>query len=173
LKGKTIMRALPFLFAAGLAGMATMAAGAAHAGATVTFINPDKFSDVPFLPIDRDRVLDDLKDHFTKLGQQLPAGQDVKIEVTDVDLAGRVEPMLRGANEIRVLRGRADWPRMHLRYTLTQDGKVVNSGEADLADMSYLDNINQYDGGGSLRYEKQMIDDWFGKTFHVKVRRPT
>lgn len=162
------MRALPFLFAA---GVAALAAGAAHAGATVTYIEPDKFADVPFSPIDRERVLKDLSDHFAKLGQQLPAGQDLKVDVTELDLAGRVEPMRRSGNEIRVLRGRADWPRMHLRYSLTQDGKVVNSGEADLADMMYLDHVNQYDSGESLRYEKQMIDDWFGKTFHVKVQR--
>jgi len=163
------MRALPLLFAA---SVAALAAGAAHAGATVRFIEPDKFIDVPFLPVDRDRVLDDLSEYIAKLGQQLPPGQDLKIDVTELDLAGRLEPMRRSGNEIRVLRGRADWPRMHVRYSLTQDGKVINSGEADLADMSYMDHVNQFDSGNSLRYEKHMIDEWFSKTFHVKVRRP-
>ncbi|GAB2869327.1 hypothetical protein GCM10027277_43160 [Pseudoduganella ginsengisoli] len=162
------MRALPFLIAA---GVAALTAGAAHAGATVTYIEPDKFIDVPLSPIDRERVLKELTQHFEQLGKQLPAGQDVKIEVTEVDLAGRIEHTRRTGNEIRLLTGGADWPRMHLRYTLTQDGKVINSGEADLASMNYLSEMNQYGGGESLRHEKHMIDDWFGKTFHVQVKR--
>jgi hypothetical protein len=30
--------------------------------------------------------------------------------------------------------------------------------------MNYLNHINRYFDGESLRYEKQMIDDWFEKT---------
>ena len=162
------MRALPFLFAA---GVAALTAGAAQAGATVTYIDADKFIDVPFSPVDRERVLKQLTEHFERLGKQLPAGQDVKIEVTEIDLAGRIEHTRRAGNEIRLLTGGADWPRMHLRYTLTQDGKVVNSGEADLASLNYLHDMNMYSSGESLRHEKQMIDEWFGKTFHVQVKR--
>jgi hypothetical protein len=161
----------PSLAAAALALGAALTAGAAHAGATVTYIEPDKFIDVPFSPIDRERVLKDLSEHFERLGRQLPAGQDLKVEVTELDLAGRIEHTRRTGNEIRLLTGGADWPRMHLRYTLTQDGKVVNSGEADLASLNYLNEINFYSSGESLRHEKQMIDEWFSKTFQVKVKR--
>jgi len=159
------------LAAAALAMGTALTAGAAHAGATVTYIEPDKFIDMPFSPIDRERVLKELTDHFTRLGKQLPAGQDLKVEVTELDLAGRIEPTRRTGNEIRLLTGGADWPRMHVRYSLTQDGKVINSGEADLASMNYLQEMNRYGSSESLRHEKQMIDAWFGKTFNVEVKR--
>ncbi|MRV72898.1 DUF3016 domain-containing protein [Duganella sp. FT92W] len=159
------------LAAAALAMGAALTAGAAHAGATVTYIEPDKFIDVPFSPIDRERVLKDLSEHFARLGKQLPAGQDLKVEVTELDLAGRIEHTRRTGNEIRLLTGGADWPRMHLRYSLMQDGKVINSGEADLASLNYLNEMNLYGSSESLRHEKQMIDEWFGKTFHVQVKR--
>jgi len=159
------------LAAAALAMGAALTAGAAHAGATVTYLEPDKFIDVPFSPIDRERVLKDLSAHFARLGKQLPAGQDLNVEVTELDLAGRIEHTRRTGNEIRLLTGGADWPRMHLRYSLMQDGKVINSGEADLASLNYLNEMNLYGSSESLRHEKQMIDEWFGKTFHVQVKR--
>jgi hypothetical protein len=164
------VRASP-LAAAALAMGALLMSGAATAGASVSYIEPDKFMDMPFSPIDRERILKDLSEHFVQLGKQLPAGQELAIEVTDLDLAGRIEHTRRSGNEIRVLTGGADWPRMHLRYRLTQEGQVVGSGEADLSSMNYLQQMNFYDSGASLRHEKQMIDEWFGKTFHVKVRR--
>ena len=34
------------------------------------------------------RVMEDLKKHFDKLGASLTAGQDLKIDVLDIDLAG-------------------------------------------------------------------------------------
>lgn len=159
------------LVAAALATGAALTAGAALAGATVTYIEPDKFIDVPFSPIDRERVLKELTDHFTRLGKQLPAGQELTVEVTELDLAGRIEPTRRSGNEIRLLTGGADWPRMHVRYRLTQDGQVLNSGEADLASLNYLQEMNRYGSSETLRHEKQMIDAWFGKTFNVEVKR--
>jgi hypothetical protein len=92
----------------------------------------------------------------------------LKIEVTDVDLAGREDPMRRGAMEVRVMDGRTDWPRMRLRYQLEQNGKVIASGNAALSDMSYLQRINRYSSNDALRYEKKMIDEWFEDTFGIK-----
>jgi len=147
-----------------LAGMFALAAGSAGAATTVTYVQPEKFSDVPFVPWDREEALKDLTEHFTKLGDSLPPGQDLRIEVTDVDLAGRLIPNARAGRDLRVLSGRADWPRIELRYAVEQNGQVLKSGEARLSDMSYLDHVNRYFDGEPLRYEKQMIDDWFEKT---------
>ncbi|MFM2086812.1 MAG: hypothetical protein RLZZ237_1681, partial [Pseudomonadota bacterium] len=112
--------------------------------------------------------------HFEKLGQSLPSGQNLQINVTDIDLAGREEPRLRGISDLRIMNGRVDWPRMRLHYVLSQqDGKVISSSDAALSDMSYLSRINPYSSGDRLRYEKLMIDDWFSNTFGVRsqVRR--
>ena len=154
-----------------VAGLALLASSVAWAGTEVQFSKPDQYTDVPFNPQERDDVLKELSRHFEKLGASLPSGQTLKIDVTDVDLAGRENPSLRAGQDIRVMNGRVDWPRMRLHYVLEQDGKVIRSGDAALSDMSYLTRINHYFSNEKLRYEKLMIDDWYGDTFGIKVKR--
>ena len=151
-----------------VAGLLALGAGAASAGVTVNYVESDKFADLPFTPWEREEVLRDLADHFTKLGEALPPGYDLKVEVTEIDLAGREYPNVRSGRELRVLKGMADWPMMELRYTLTNNGQVVNSGSARLQDMSYLNRVSRFSDGDSLRYEKRMIEDWFNKTILQK-----
>jgi hypothetical protein len=158
----------PLIRQSALAGLFLLAAGGASAAVTVTYDQPEKFADIPFTPWEREQVLKDLTAHFEKLGKALPAGQDLRIEVLDIDMAGREIPARGGVRDIRVLKGGADWPRMHLRYAVESGGKVVASGEAQLSDMSYLSRLNHYFDGESLRYEKQMVDDWFYKTIAPK-----
>ncbi len=153
-----------------LAACVLGASGGAWAGVSVSFTQPEKFSDLPFTTAERERVLKELSEHFLALGKQLPAGQNLTVEVSDVDLAGREEPSRRASNEIRVLRGGVDWPRIRLHYTLESNGKVLGSGEAELSDMAYMSNINRYSSGDRLRYEKRMIDDWFAKQFKAVPR---
>jgi hypothetical protein len=144
-----------------LAGVAAMAAGPATAGVTVKFLQAEQYQDMPFAGWQRDEVLKDLETHFGKLAKNLPEGMDLKIEVLDLDLAGHIKPMFRGRDDIRILNGGADWPHMKLRYTLERDGKVVAGGEDQLSNMAYLQRLNRYFSGDPLRYEKQMVDDWF------------
>ncbi len=154
-----------FSRAAAVAGgvLLALAAGGAAAAVTVNFVQPDHYADVPFSPVERDQVLKDLRAHLEKLGAALPAGTDLSIDVLDVDLAGTSRPSAHHP-DLRVLKGGADWPQMHLRYTLSRDGKVIKSGNEQLADMSYLDHVNRYSSDTRLRYEKQMLDDWFKHT---------
>jgi hypothetical protein len=145
------------------AGLSGFAAGSASAAVTVNYVEPDKFSDLPFVPWEREDTLKTFTEHFTRLGNSLPPGQDLRIEVLDIDLAGRAIPSVRAGRDMRVLRGQADWPRMQFRYTIEQNGQVLKSGEAQLSAMNYLDQHTRYFDSEPLRYEKQMIDDWFEK----------
>jgi hypothetical protein len=136
-------------------GMQASATGSAE----VSYVQPEKFTDVGFGSIERERTLQSLTQHFETLGKRLPDGQTLRVEVLDVNLAGEVWP--RGVHEVRVLRGRADWPQMTLRYTVLEGSRTLKAGEARLADMSYLfsqQRIHQY---GDLPYEKRMLDNWF------------
>lgn len=142
-----------------------LAVGVAWAGVNVTYVKPEQFFDIPALQ--RDRLLKEITDHFTALGARLPSGQNLDIEITDLALAGRTIPTRRTAEEIRVLKGGADWPSMHLRYRLESNGKVLRSGEDDLANMMYLQRMNNYPQNENLRYEKQMIDEWFVPRFET------
>ena len=154
---RTNISALPAL----LAAACVVCAMPAGAEVTVKFIQPDNYADMPFTPDGKDRVMDDLKRHFIKLGSTLPAGQDLRIEVTDVDLAGRMEPTSRAAPDFRILRGGADWPIISLRFAVEANGQVIKRGDERIADMSYLQQINPYTASESLRYEKLMLDRWF------------
>jgi len=149
------------------AALLLAAAAAASAGTvTVKYQDPEKFMDVPYDEQDRTQMLKQFTEHFQRLGKRLPANQQLNITVTDIDLAGRVEPHRRHfIDDIRVLRGGADWPTMALHYTLEQDGKVIASGDEHLKNMMYLEGLNRYSSGDMLRYEKPMIDDWFKATF--------
>lgn len=151
-----------------LASMVLMASGSAFAGVTVSYLQPETYSDLPFASWERKDVLDELTEHFQKLSEALPAGVDLKVEVLDIDLAGRLHH--RRANEIRVMSSNgADWPIIHLRYAVVQNGAVIASGEERLRDMMYLDKLrNRYSSSDPLRYEKRMIDEWFTKKIAPK-----
>lgn len=153
---------------AAAATILALGAGAASAGVTVNYVDSDKFTDLPFAPWERKEVLDDMAGFFAELGKALPPGQDLTVEVIDIDLAGREYPHLRGGQDLRVLKGSADWPRMELRYTLTANGQVVKSGQEKLNDMNYLNRINRLTDGDRLRYEKRMVEEWFDKTILQK-----
>jgi hypothetical protein len=143
---------------------ALLAAGAAVAGpATVTFAHPEQFADMPRDVMERDQVLLDLREHFSALAAKLPAGQELAVDVRDVDLAGRTWPHIGmwGNRDLRVLNGGADWPHMKLHYTISQDGKVIKTGDETVSNMDYLWRMNRYSTGDTLRYEKQMLDSWF------------
>ena len=140
------------------------AAGAASAGVNVKYVAPEDFADVPYSDVERDRLLRELSDHFGKLAKQLPPGQDLNVEVLDIDLAGQLKPMRWAVQDIRVMTGGADWPHITLRYTITQDGQVIKSGQERVQNMNYTHRMNRYFASETLRYEKQMLDDWFKQT---------
>lgn len=151
-------------------GLLALAAGVASAGdVTVNYVQPERFSDLPFSAWDREDVLKDLTEHFASLGAKLPPDQTLRIDVTDVDLAGREIPH-RGVRDLRVIRNGAEWPRIDLHYTIERNGQVLRSGDAQLRDMAFMDRLSRYSDGDSLRYERRMIDDWFYQTIQPRER---
>ena len=146
-----------------LALIALLAAATAASAGTVEvkFIEPDKFTDARDGMHSREDVLKTLEDRLKQLGgKKLPPSQTLQVEVLDIDLAGDAFPRV-ALRDTRVLRGRADWPRMHLRYTLREGDKVLKSGEDRLADMNYLMHSLRASQDGPFPYEKRMLDNWF------------
>ena len=133
----------------------------ASAAATVSFINPEKMTDVPHFSSDLKSMEMVFREHLDELASKLPAGQELKVESLDIDLAGDVFPRV-SVRDIRVMKGRADWPRMHLRYTIEQDGKVLRSGDREIADPNYLMDSSTYNNE-LYSHEKKLLDDWFRK----------
>lgn len=150
-----------------LIALAALAAGAQAAGTVqVRFMQPEKFIDVRDQAFSRERNLDVLKQHLEHAAAPYVAdGHTLKIEVLDVDLAG--EPKMNARiNDLRVLKGRADWPRIDLRWTLEAPGQPARSGQASIRDMSYLHQVaaGRY-ADEPLRYERRMLDRWFRDEF--------
>jgi hypothetical protein len=140
------------------------AAGGAVAGTVeVNFQSADTYTDAGRHTLDREQTLKTLQTHFGDLGARLPAQQHLTITVTDVDLAGEMD-WTRGGQDIRVLRGRADWPRMRLSYVLREGERELTRGEARLSDPSYLHFGAGLQRHVPLPYEKRMIERWFQDT---------
>jgi Protein of unknown function (DUF3016) len=148
-----------------LTAVAALLAVSAHAAGTVqiSFVKPENFADIRDRAYSREQNLKALEQIITSAAQPYVAdGQTLKIEVLDVDLAGEVRPGAR-AWDVRVMRGRADWPRITLRWRL--DGTTPRSGEAVVQDMAYLQHIPPAISDTALIYERRMLDEWFRKEF--------
>lgn len=125
----------------------------------VQWLEPATYSDAGRSASDRESAMQALGAHLQKLAHLLPQGQTLKLEITDLDLAGEIEPV--GWHDLRVVRGRADWPRMELRFALAVDGRSLKSGQTRLQDMGYSFSPRSE----ALGYEKRMIDRWFKAEF--------
>lgn len=153
-----------------LYALVLVAAPALAGTVEVKFSDAERYADAGNTRWDESNNLKVLSAHLQQLGaRQLPDGQKLSVEVLDVDLAG--EKRWRRGNEVRIIRGQADWPRITLRYTLQDaDGKTLRQTQETVSDMSYRDHVELGDND-PLRYEKRMLDDWFRKTFATRQAR--
>jgi len=115
----------------------------------------------------RERTFKNLEKHFAKLAANLPEGQVLKIDVTDVDLAG--DTMAGGINRYRIVKD-IYFPRMNFSYQLVNaDGSEVLSDDVVVKDMNFLRGSSLKYRNDSLGHEKKMLDDWFFKEFKEQV----
>lgn len=154
----------------GVAFVAVLVSGTAHAAADVTFKNVDRYIDATFQQPRSEKNLREVQDGIRKLfsvlaDKYLPSGQSLEVEVTDIDLAGRIEPSF-GDGDIRIMQG-VSWPRLRFAYAVLEKGAVVAKGQADIHDMDYLNGFNASASGDRLRYERELLSDWFRKTFRA------
>ena len=143
--------------------MLLVAAMPAGAAVTVTF-GPGPYSDIGPPGAETEKVKDELARHLQALGSRYLAPQDnLRIEVLDVDLAG--EPQMgRGGRDVRVARGKADFPRIKVRYSLDAGAKSA-SGEETISDTSYLWFPARGRESETLYHEKRLLDSWFKAHF--------
>ena len=155
----------------GLTLVAVLWSSAAHAAADVSFSNVESYDDPTFewpkSKKNRGQVEDALRKMFTELaGKHLTPGQSLKIDITGIDLAGRIHPGLNP--DLRVLDS-VTWPRLNFTYQVIENGAVIASGEEKLTDLNYLNAFNRSRDSDWLRYERQMVSDWFRKTLARKA----
>ena len=99
--------------------------------------------------------------HLESLGTRyLKPGQELRIEVLDINLGGRVR--YNASPDVRVMRA-GDWPQVRLRYELDSPGEATRKGEEVVSDPEYLRGPqNNLD---ALAREKRMLDEWFRARF--------
>ena len=142
-----------------LGGIVSMPAVQAAGKIDVQWLDPGSYSDAGRSASDRDGAMQSLGQHLQKLARLLPDGQTLTLEISDLDLAGDIEPV--GWHQLRIVRGRADWPRMELRYVLVAGARSLKSGQIRLQDMGYSFGLRS----DALGYEKRMIERWFKAEF--------
>lgn len=151
-----------------LIALSALAAGSpAFAGTvSVTFVDTDHYADAGTEKWEEKGNLDALAGHLQRLGERmLPANQVLKVEVLDVDLAGTVLPRRRNGTPERKVRGMADFPKMHVRYTLESPGAAPRTGDEWVSDMNYTRGPSSPHQSQPLFYEKRMLDTWFKDRF--------
>ena len=148
--------------------LAFAALPAAAATATVTLLEPERFTDVG---TDRQHArsheyLEAIDDHIRQRASSwLPAGDRLEVRITDVDMAGDFEPWRRPMRDVRVLRGIYP-PRIVLAFRWTAaDGVVRGEGERVLEDRAYLTQTRAYSRGDPTRFEKALLDRWMRREF--------
>jgi len=159
------MRPLLTLVACCLLTCTSMAQAAAP-NVEVNFIHPEKFRDASlrgegYRRGADEQVMKDLRTYLQVLGTRyLKAGQTLRIDIRDIDLAGRYEPWQTNAYSVRFMRD-ITWPSIDLHYSLQQQGQVLRQADARVDDKFYLQRPGRRGASDQLYAEKAMLNDWF------------
>jgi len=115
----------------------------------------------------RERIFKNFEQHFAQLAATLPADQTLKIDVTDVDLAG--DTNAAGIDRIRIIKHFYS-PRMNFSYQLLDaTGEVIQADDVVVKDMNFMSGSGLRYRNQSLGYEKKMLDEWFEETFNALI----
>jgi hypothetical protein len=146
----------------------------AKAEVDITWQEPEKYRDVR--PSNESRMrfrestFKELNEYITELAEDLPDGQALLMTVDNLDLAGQVWPASfvgfgHGSSDVRLIKS-IDIPRMSFTYQLLdENGLVLQESAVKLKDMSFQSRHNRFFDSEALRYEKNMIQDWFKDEF--------
>jgi hypothetical protein len=168
--------ALVGLFTAGALSAATPPAPPAPGPVTVVFDHPEKFTDLKDNWSDSDNELG--RGHYLPLireylektaARRLPAGQQLTVTFSDIDLAGDFEPW-RGTqfDDVRIVKD-IYVPRLAFTYKVTDaTGKVVKSGDSKLVELGFQMSITPGFRDDPLRYEKAMLDTWLSSELSTR-----
>ncbi|MBL9215528.1 MAG: DUF3016 domain-containing protein [Opitutaceae bacterium] len=145
------------------------AASAAGGNITVTFQQPEKFTDVQehFGSAPSQAYLDMIADHVKQRAAGLLAdGQKLNVTFKNIDLAGDFEPAGRpGMEDVRLVKG-IYLPRMSLHFALTDaTGAVVREGDRELTDLNFQMNINPIGRSEPLFYDYELLNRWLESEF--------
>lgn len=154
--------------------LALLTSVASAAEVEIDWQNPKEYRDVKAANGSdsrfRKQTFNKLEAYLRELAEALPEDQTLLVQVTDLDLAGQVWPasfvgLGHSASDVRLIKS-IYLPRMTFSYQLQgADGQLLGSSEVKLKDMSFLDRANRFFRNDSLKYEKNMLKNWFDREF--------
>ncbi len=143
---------------------------------TVVFSHPEKYADLKDGYSDsdndrgRERYLPSIQQHLeSEARRRLPAGQQLTVTFSDIDLAGDFEPW-RGLHfdDIRILKS-LYVPRLAFTFKVTDAaGLLIKEGERKLVELGYEMSMTSGFRDDPLRYEKEMLNDWLREEFRIR-----
>ncbi|MCG9695521.1 DUF3016 domain-containing protein [Shewanella sp. Isolate11] len=134
----------------------------------ITWQGVDKYRDIKAVSEIQSRYEQRVFDVITKqlnksVSKVFKANQTLKMQVTDVDLAGDVRPTFgaTASHDIRLITDLYP-PRLTFSYQVLEDEKVIMVGDEKLKDMGFLQTTG-VTSNQPLRYEAKMLDEWVKK----------
>lgn len=138
---------------------------------SVSWQNPEQFSEIRqsrnrFDARRGDWVQQLAKYVRTRAQRQLPPGERLQVDITDIKRAGDYEPWHGPQfDDTRFVRDIYP-PKIELNFKrLDANGQVVEEGQRTLRDMGFLMSPRSGTDSDPLRYEKRLIDDWLYSEF--------
>jgi len=141
----------------------------------VTWVEPENYRDIHQGEHGRKdfhkKMFKDFDKHFAKLAKTLPKKYTLKVNVTDLDLAGNITRAgAKWGTQMKMVRSIenriSDATRIDLSFELLDENKaVIFSGENNLERMVTKIKGSMRDRTRSFSFEKKMIDDWFESVF--------
>lgn len=164
------------LIAAALSFQAMATTGATtQSQITVSWQAPEKFTDIRPASESKKRyqqkVISAFDKMWAKFAEDLPPGYQLSVVMTDVDLAGDVNPMYRANHtDIRVIKD-IYMPRVKLDYVLTgpQQQEIARASEVKIYDMAFMNSSAIGTLDREFQYEHKMLKKWFTKEILSKV----
>jgi len=145
--------------------VALLASAGAQAGSVqVSYADTSKFTDFGETSWDRDRHQKELTQFLQSWGKRLAPGQELLIDVRDVNLAGELEWLGAYAQRLRIMRT-VTLPSIELNVELKEGGKLLRQERVELRDFDYLNGSGLRWRGELLAHEKAMLERWFTRQF--------
>lgn len=147
---------------------------ASAAEVSVTFEQPEKFTDIRPTHESKNRyqekVTQAFEQFFSEYAAKMPEGYTWQVQVTDIDLAGDVDYFAGSTGQpLRIIKDIYS-PAVRFTHTLRDNfGEEVLSGEERLRDMGFMQRVTKVGTRSEFEYEQKMLDDWFSKTVQPAV----
>ena len=159
------------LFLTGLVIVLMTVSHTAAASVEVKLIKPEKYRDIEQAGFSQKKSIEvinkDVQKFFDSVATSyIPESNKLLIEVTDIDLPGRVEYMV-GPNfeNIRILRS-DDIFKLYFNYKLIdKNGKVVKEGEEKLRDYFNQNTATRLKKIKTFAHFNRKLSKWFEQNF--------